>query len=175
MARASVYAFMSLGIKNIVIWNRTLSRAELMVTNYTKYISGLIASGSLRKTKFRILENLTDPWPADMKQPSVVVCTPPAHNIGDVPGLDFTIPSQWFGSPTGGVIVEVSLRIPRKAGNNLTERASYPTSRSIRPSCVKHTKVPTKAGWLSSLSNYLLSRAALNLSSSLVGLHQGTR
>jgi shikimate 5-dehydrogenase len=108
MARASVYAFMSLGIKNIVIWNRTLSRAELMVTNYTKYISGLIASDSLRRTQFRILENLTDPWPADMKQPSVIVCTPPAHSIGDVPGLDFTVPSQWFGSPTGGVIVEVS-------------------------------------------------------------------
>jgi shikimate 5-dehydrogenase len=123
MARASVYAFMSLGIKKIVIWNRTLSRAQLMVANYTKHISGLIASDSLRRTEFRILENLTDPWPADMKQPSVIVCTPPAHSIGNVPGLDFTIPGQWFNSPTGGVIVEVSFPIPWTTGFNLTVRA----------------------------------------------------
>ena len=108
MARATVYALMDLGVRNIVIWNRSIARAELLVANYSVYATSLATPGNSWQTKFRILQNLTDPWPADMTQPSIIVCTPPAHSINGIPGLDFTVPEPWFGSMTGGVIVEVS-------------------------------------------------------------------
>lgn len=113
MARASVYALMSLGIKNIVIWNRTLSRAQQLVGHFEDFIrcqeAGISSIPNQQlSSRFHILESLTQPWPADMKQPSIIICTPPAHRIGIDPGLDFKIPQQWFRSATGGVIVEVS-------------------------------------------------------------------
>lgn len=175
MARASVYALMSLGVKNIVIWNRTLSRAELLVANYSKHIAGLKAPTSSTQTKFHILQTLADPWPTDMKQPSIVVCTPPAHSIGNEPGLDFEIPDQWFLCPTGGVIVEVSCRIPYMEDMKLNKRASYHINRSVRPCYASHMKMRTRAGLLLSLLSCSLNRAVLNLSSSLADLHQGTR
>jgi hypothetical protein len=100
---------MDLGVRNIVIWNRSIARAELLVANYSVYATSLATPGNSWQTKFRILQNLTDPWPMDMNQPSIIVCTPPAHTINNIPGLDFTVPEPWFGSMTGGVIVEVSL------------------------------------------------------------------
>lgn len=111
MARATVYALMDLGVRNIVIWNRSVARAELLVANYSVYAASLATPGNSWQTKFRILEKLTDPWPSDMSQPSIIVCTPPAHSINGNPGFDFAVPEPWFGSMTGGVIVEASPQI----------------------------------------------------------------
>ncbi|GAB7333518.1 hypothetical protein MBLNU13_g05100t3 [Cladosporium sp. NU13] len=110
MARATVYALMDLGVRNIVIWNRSIARAELLVANYSVYATSLATPGNSWQTKFRILQNFTDPWPTDMNQPTIIVCTPPAHTIDNIPGLDFTVPEPWFGSMTGGVIVELSYK-----------------------------------------------------------------
>ena len=154
MARATVYALMDLGVRNIVIWNRSIARAELLVANYSVYATSLATPGNSWQTKFRILQNLTDPWPMDMNQPSIIVCTPPAHTINNIPGLDFTVPEPWFGSMTGGVIVEVSLHFMPGYEYLLTHRASYPTKRRRHLSCVKHTATRTRAGLLSNLLSF---------------------
>lgn len=146
MARATVYALMDLGVRNIVIWNRSIARAELLVANYSVYATSLATPGNSWHTKFRILKNLTDPWPVDMSQPSIIVCTPPAHSINGIPGLDFTVPEPWFGSMAGGVIVEVSLQIFRRHDRILISRTSYPTRRRRLLSCVKLTTMRTRAG-----------------------------
>jgi threonine dehydrogenase-like Zn-dependent dehydrogenase len=150
MARATVYALMDLGVRNIVIWNRSIARAELLVANYSVYATSLATPGNFWQTRFRILHNLTDPWPADMNQPTIIVCTPPAHTIDKTPGLDFTVPEPWFGSMTGGVIVEVSLRIICGYDHMLTNRVSYPTKRRQRLFCGKRTATHTGAGQSSS-------------------------
>ena len=108
MARATIYALMDLGVRNIVVWNRTMERAEVLVTDFSMYATSLATPGNSWQTKFCVLQSLTDPWPSDVSQPSIIVCTPPAHSIGSKPGLDFRVPEPWFGSLTGGVIVEVS-------------------------------------------------------------------
>jgi shikimate 5-dehydrogenase/shikimate kinase len=146
MARASVFALMELGVRNVVIWNRTIERAELLVTDYSVYATSLATAGNLWQTKFRVLQSLADPWPKDINQPSIIVCTPPSHSIEDAPGLDFTVPDQWFGSMTGGVIVEVSLHMPLAYEHTLISYTSYPTRRSRRLFYVKHTTMRTRAG-----------------------------
>lgn len=118
MARAAVYALMSLGVRNIMIWNRTLLRAQQLVDHFKNMIQSQDAGESSTQTRrltceFHILKNLTDSWPTDMKQPSIVVCTPPSHAVGKDPGLDFLVPEHWFRSATGGVVVEVSLTFPK--------------------------------------------------------------
>jgi shikimate 5-dehydrogenase len=175
MARATVYALMDLGVRNIVIWNRSIARAELLVANYSVYATSLATPGNSWQTKFRILPNLTDPWPADMNQPTIIVCTPPAHTINNIPGLDFTVPEPWFESMTGGVIVEVSFRITRGCDYILTHYASYLTKRRRHLFCVKRTAMRTRVGQSSSRSSFLLNRAALNLSCSPGGMRRGTR
>lgn len=146
MARATVYALMDLGVRNIVIWNRSVARAELLVANFSVYATSLATPGNSWQTRFRILQNLTDPWPADMNQPSIIVCTPPAHTINDIPGFDFTVPEPWFGSMTGGVIVEVSIMIFRGCDDTLIICASYPTKRRRRLYYGKRTAMRTRVG-----------------------------
>jgi shikimate 5-dehydrogenase/shikimate kinase len=146
MARASVFALMELGVRNIIIWNRTIERAEHLVADYSVYATSLATGGNLWQTKFRVLQSLTDPWPGDINQPSIIICTPPSHSIDGKPGLDFRVPEQWFGSMTGGVIVEVSLHIPLAHEHRLTCHTSCPTRQSRRPFYVKLMRTRTKAG-----------------------------
>jgi shikimate 5-dehydrogenase len=113
MARASVYALLQMGVRNIVLWNRTHSKAirvaEHFTTLFTEPGSRLFNQASTDLTcRIEAVETLLSPWPEGLAQPTIVVCTIPAHQIGDTPPPEFEIPQQWFQSRTGGVIVEVS-------------------------------------------------------------------
>jgi shikimate 5-dehydrogenase/shikimate kinase len=113
MARASVYALLQMGVKNIVLWNRTHSKAvrvaEHFTTLYNEPNSRLFNQTSIDLgCRIEVVETLSSPWPDGIVQPTIVVCTIPAHQIGDTPPPEFEIPQQWFQSRTGGVIVEVS-------------------------------------------------------------------
>jgi shikimate 5-dehydrogenase/shikimate kinase len=116
MARASVYALLQMGVRNIVLWNRTHSKAirvaEHFTTLFTEPGSRLFNQASTDLTcRIEVVETLHSPWPEGLAQPTIVVCTIPAHQIGDTPPPEFEIPQQWFQSRTGGVIVEVSKAI----------------------------------------------------------------
>jgi shikimate kinase len=118
MARASVYALLRMGVRNVVLWNRTHGKAveiaehfnTLLINDHSKQPDQQTfpqACGT-PQSSIKVVETLDSPWPERLAQPTMVVCTIPAHQIGATPPPEFTIPLQWFSSRTGGVIVEVS-------------------------------------------------------------------
>lgn len=80
--------------------------AEKLVTHFTRLLARddlpLFSPGSDVKTRFQILRIRDDPWPDDWRQPTMIVSCIPGGN----PDVNFTLPPQWLGSPTGGVVVE---------------------------------------------------------------------
>ncbi|KAF1841214.1 uncharacterized protein K460DRAFT_295180 [Cucurbitaria berberidis CBS 394.84] len=116
MARAAIYAMLQLGIKKIAIFNRTAENAKTLATYFTKLASSPSAAklfpsfvqGS--QPTFRILESRNDPWPTDLRAPTVIVSCIPTHAIGDEPSPQFTLPTHWMQSPTGGVVIELAYR-----------------------------------------------------------------
>ena len=107
MAKAAIYALIQLSVQHIFMWNRTGGRADQVAEHFNRLFPSLAASAGPR---IRVLQGLDTAWPEHARQPSIVVCTPPVHEIDGEPGLEFELPIRWFQSPTGGVIVEVSLQ-----------------------------------------------------------------
>lgn len=103
MAKAAIYALCQLGLERIFVWNRTTSKAIEVAQHFNE---SMPRSQVMPGPRVRVLESLDSPWPESVRQPSIVVCTPPVHTIGGNPGLDFEVPKPWFQSTTGGVIVE---------------------------------------------------------------------
>ncbi|GAQ10784.1 quinate repressor protein [Aspergillus lentulus] len=111
MARAAVYSMIHLGVQNIFIYNRTMANAEKLAHHYNR--QNLLAhgwAGPNSRPKVHVLQSLQDNWPADYKPPTVICSCIPAHSIGGVPAPNFQLPSQWLGSPTGGVVVELAYK-----------------------------------------------------------------
>jgi shikimate 5-dehydrogenase len=121
MARAAVYATLNLGVRNIFIYNRTVGNAEKIVDHFEKLveseISGETSLGVFppsidATTHLQVIRSKEEAWPENFRQPTIIVSCIPTHRLGENPSPDFTLPPQWFGSPTGGVVVEVSLTHP---------------------------------------------------------------
>ncbi|RSL49412.1 hypothetical protein CEP54_012433 [Fusarium duplospermum] len=113
MARATTYAMLQVGIKNIVVYNRTPQNARKMVSHFTQLLQRkdfkLLVSGS-QGARFHVLESLEDAWPEGFRLPTVVVSCIPTHRIGNVPAPDLTLPDGWLGSRTGGVAIELGYK-----------------------------------------------------------------
>ncbi|ORY10427.1 type I 3-dehydroquinase-domain-containing protein [Clohesyomyces aquaticus] len=117
MARAAVYAMLQLGVKNIVIFNRTYENAEKLVAHFDRLVSSPSNSPVLppisrqgSQPVFRILRSREDLWPTDLKFPTIILSCIPTHPVGDSPAPEFTLPTQWIESPTGGVVLELAYR-----------------------------------------------------------------
>jgi shikimate 5-dehydrogenase/shikimate kinase/3-dehydroquinate dehydratase len=114
MARAAVYAMLQLGVRNIVIFNRTSSNAEKMVNHFKWLLSRhdlpLLTKSLESDTSFRVIESRNDQWPQTLRHPTMVVSCIPTHSIGDSPAPDFTLPPEWLESPTGGIILELAYK-----------------------------------------------------------------
>ncbi|KAL1889570.1 hypothetical protein Sste5346_008819 [Sporothrix stenoceras] len=116
MARAAIYAMLQLGVKQIVVSNRTVSNAEKMVDHF----SGMLERNEMEllshddddsvPTKFHVLRTQQEPWPTDFRLPTMIISCIPTHRIGTVPAPNLTLPPAWFGSPTGGVLVELAYK-----------------------------------------------------------------
>ncbi|SPN99293.1 related to Quinate repressor protein [Cephalotrichum gorgonifer] len=116
MARAAVYALLQLGVRNIVIYNRTIETARDLVTHFNTLLDtpGLPRLGPGRNTgthaRFHVLESLDAPWPDTFSAPTMIISCIPTHSIGSAPSPDFTVPHSWLASPTGGVVVELGYK-----------------------------------------------------------------
>ncbi|KAL4791751.1 type I 3-dehydroquinase-domain-containing protein [Aspergillus venezuelensis] len=123
MARAGIYSMIHLGVTNIFIWNRTVANAEKLAQHYMRlnlHVNGSTSGSSTGSSnsnspqappyQIHVLHSLSDPWPANYKQPTIVVSGIPAHRIGDTAAPNFQLPAQWIESPTGGVVVDLAYK-----------------------------------------------------------------
>ncbi|KAF4809658.1 Quinate repressor protein [Colletotrichum siamense] len=114
MARAATYSMLQLGVKNIVVYNRTVSNAEKMVHHFTRLLKRhdlpLLSANTDAETRFHIIRTLDEAWPEDFRPPTMIVSCIPTHSIGDVPAPNFVAPQAWLSSPTGGCLVELGYK-----------------------------------------------------------------
>lgn len=104
MARAACYALLQSGCRKIFIYNRTLSNATLVADHFNRWCKSQEDGPS---AEIQVIASLDDPWPAGHHQPTIIVsCVTHERLPGEEPVKDFTVPSQWLQSPTGGAAVE---------------------------------------------------------------------
>ena len=104
MARAAIYAMLRLGCRKIFIYNRTLSRAESVARHFNSWASSSQTDSS---DVVRVLRSTEDEWPSDVCHPCLIAsCVPADPDMGEP--ANFEMPTQWLGSPTGGLVLEVS-------------------------------------------------------------------
>ncbi|KAF2863835.1 hypothetical protein K470DRAFT_292570 [Piedraia hortae CBS 480.64] len=97
-ARSAAYSLTTLGVRHIVIYNRTRSRAQALADSYP---GGRVT----------VINSFDDPWPEGLRLPSMIVSSIPPSSAAD-----FQIPSSWLASPTGGVLIELTYA-PRRNYN----------------------------------------------------------
>ncbi|KAM0306178.1 hypothetical protein ACHAPM_000738 [Fusarium culmorum] len=123
MARAAAYAFLRLGIKAIVVYNRTRSKAEELIKQFksqgssTNRHNEASFPGSERTSQspdrmvdpvFKILDSKKDKWPEDLSLPTIVVSCIATKDVDGTCSVDTSLPEDWLSSPTGGVVIELS-------------------------------------------------------------------
>ncbi|KAF5646346.1 negative-acting regulatory protein [Fusarium sp. NRRL 25303] len=118
MARAAAYALIRLGVKTILIHNRTRSRAEELIKQFDSQHKNEIieAKGSGIETEngnhdhpsFRIINSKNDAWPENISLPTIVVSCVATREIDGQCSADTSLPDHWLSSPTGGVAIELS-------------------------------------------------------------------
>lgn len=173
MARAAAYAFIRLGIKNIVVHNRTRSRAEELITQFQNprnEIDDQNKTASLspeRKSEspdrvtdpvFRILGSKDDSWPEDLSLPTIVVSCIATKDISGKCSVDTSLPESWLSSPTGGVVIEVSVNPYHSQLRDLMNTCSF----HIRPwkphCCSKQSSWLRGGGFLLMVSRFCQSK-----------------
>jgi shikimate 5-dehydrogenase len=110
MARAAIYAMIQLGCRKVFVFNRTIEHAEEVARHFNSWASGLSSDGEI----VRVLRSKDEQWPAQYRQPTMIVSCVPARGIAGQAPANFEMPMQWLGSPTGGVVIEVSSRFPNR-------------------------------------------------------------
>ncbi|KAF5611970.1 quinate repressor [Fusarium subglutinans] len=118
MARAAAYALIRLGVKNILIHNRTRTRAEELIKQFDRQykhesekpsMDGVdTQSGSLDQPSFRVIGSKEDAWPEDLSLPTIVISCVATREIDGQCSADTSLPDHWLSSPTGGVAIELS-------------------------------------------------------------------
>ncbi|KAI8937169.1 hypothetical protein NX059_006381 [Plenodomus lindquistii] len=116
MARAAVYALLQLGVRNIVIFNRTYTRAEKLVAHFSRFVSTTseaphaISPKQELKANFHVLRSREDAWPEEFRDPTIILACIPTDPIDGGPAARFTLPPLWMKSPTGGVVMETAYK-----------------------------------------------------------------
>ncbi|EME41487.1 hypothetical protein DOTSEDRAFT_156377, partial [Dothistroma septosporum NZE10] len=111
MARAAIYAMISLGVQSIFVCNRTKGNAEELAEHYNRLIrsNGIaeLSPASAAHTSVIALESFGSEWPKNMRHPTMIVSCIPTQTTDGIP-TNFTLPKDWLSSRTGGVVVELA-------------------------------------------------------------------
>ena len=127
VARASIYALIRLGVPKILIWNRTPENGTALAEHFNRLQSSEdlakisdaptkaqeTTAHNIRRSNVEFINSLDHEWPLGYRQPTIIVsCVPGRANI--------TLSTKWLKSPTGGVMIDVSLRSSFPAKFQLT-------------------------------------------------------
>lgn len=121
MARAALYALQRMGVRHIVIYNRTPEHAKSLAEHF-KFLGLVTGDGLLepknstlkpdnervQKPMVRVLESLDTEWYNDLAQPTIIISCVPAASVLKQPGANFTLPATWMRSPAGGVVLDLT-------------------------------------------------------------------
>ncbi|PQE29338.1 hypothetical protein CJF32_00010924 [Rutstroemia sp. NJR-2017a WRK4] len=108
MARAAIYAMIRLGCRKIFIFNRTYENAKNVADHFNSWTKSLSNNGDI----VHVIRNAQEEWPASYRPPTMIVSCVPVRSLNGGPPANFTVPVQWLGSTTGGVVVELSYKPP---------------------------------------------------------------
>ncbi|KAG8631110.1 hypothetical protein KVT40_000250 [Elsinoe batatas] len=107
MARAAVYSMIHMGVQNIFICNRTVARAEELAQYYNDWLRTRHSDGNERP-QVHVLPSLKNRWPEGYRLPTMVVSSVPSEMVNGELEANFTLPEEWLGSPSGGVVVDLT-------------------------------------------------------------------
>ncbi|GAM82487.1 hypothetical protein ANO11243_004670 [Dothideomycetidae sp. 11243] len=117
MARAGVYAMIHMGVQQIFICNRTLSRAEELAAYFNSWLSSRDSSnngddknGASSTPEVLVLPTLTSEWPKGYRLPTMIISSVPAEVVNGQLEANFTLPTGLLGSPSGGVVIELTYK-----------------------------------------------------------------
>ena len=120
MARAALYALLQMGVRHVVLHNRTLERAKSLADHFKSPQPQAHGEGARQQTvdgsnngvtskpRVQVVESLEEAWPDELAQPTIIISCIPASSVIDRPGANFTLPLQWMKSPTGGVVLDLT-------------------------------------------------------------------
>ena len=104
MARAAAYALLQMGCRNIFIYNRTVSNAELVAAHFVAWAE---EQNYATPASIQVLKTCEEAWPEGYAQPTIIVsCVTHERLPGEEHVAEFTVPEAWLGSESGGAAVE---------------------------------------------------------------------
>lgn len=109
MARAAVYAMLKLGCRNVFLCNRTISNAESVAAHFNSWAASTNGNQAADEL-VRVIRSTEEPWPASFDMPTMIVSAVTHRSLNGKPAANFEMPTQWLGSSSGGVVVEMAYK-----------------------------------------------------------------
>lgn len=103
MAHAAVYACHQLGVQQICVYNRTPANAQKLAHYYHDWTE----SKNDTKLHLHVLKSSLDPWPENLRPPTIIVSCIPARDSVTKSPVTMQLPQHWLTSKTGGVFLDV--------------------------------------------------------------------
>lgn len=107
-ARSAIYALLQLECQTIYVYNRTYENAVRVADHFNAWHS--TQNPTSDRKPVIAMQPSSQEWPCDAVLPTIIVsCIPTTELFHGQPKRTFELPEEWLGSPSGGVVVDVSI------------------------------------------------------------------